>query len=131
MKIINDYPPNHKEIEERFGPLPDGVIFTYGDIIYSPKHTRLANHLIAHEEVHSRQQMDDPVGWWERYLVDDNFRLEQEVEAYREQYKYIRKFTPDGNVRIRLLYKISSDLSGSMYGSIVTFSEAKRLILDR
>lgn len=131
MKIINGYPPNHAEIEERFGPLSDRVIYTYGDTIYVPGNTDLAEHLIVHEEVHEKQQGDAVVSWWERYLSDDEFRLQQEIEAYREQYKYIQMTVRDGNIKIRLLYKLSSDLSGSMYGSIVTFSEARDLILDK
>lgn len=128
MKIVVDYPPNFEAIEKRFGPLSESVIFTYGDTIYSPQQGTLSDHLIVHEEVHSEQQGDDPASWWKRYLIDDTFRLNQEVFAYRAQYMFFRKTNRDRNVRIRFLYKISADLSGPMYGSLLSFREAKHLI---
>ena len=129
MKIIIDYPPNFKAIEKKFGPLSESVIFTYGDTIYSPQQGSLSDHLIVHEEVHSKQQGNDPKGWWKRYLKDDNFRLEQEVEAYKAQYQSFKRAHGDKNLHIRFLHKIAADLSGKMYGSLVTHREAMNLIM--
>jgi len=43
--------------------------------------------LIAHEEVHARQQRATGwfAWWWWRYLTDEAFRLDAELEAYRVQ----------------------------------------------
>ena len=128
MKIIADYPPNFKAIEKRFGPLSDSVIFTYGGNIYVPAGGEIASHLMVHEEIHSKQQGDNPKSWWKRYLKDEKFRLEQEVEAYRAQFSFFKRTIKDRNRQTRFLYKIAADLSGTMYGSIVTHREAMSLI---
>lgn len=128
MEIIHDFPPNFKAIEKKFGPLSDSVIFTYGGAIYAPTVGEIASHLIVHEEVHSKQQGDDPKGWWKRYLKDDKFRLEQEVEAYKAQYLFFKRTIKDRNRQTRFLYKIAADLASPMYGSIVPHREAMNLI---
>jgi len=130
MKIVVDYPPNFKAIEKRFGPLNKSVIFTYGDKLYIPNEGNISLHLMVHEEVHSEQQGTDPASWWKRYLKDDAFRLEQEVEAYRAQFKFYKQAMKDRNIQIRFLYKIASDLASPMYGSIVTHREAMNLITE-
>jgi hypothetical protein len=128
MNIVYDYPPNHYDIVVRFGELEKTVIFTYGDTIYSPTTQEISRNLEVHEAVHMRQQGDDPAGWWERYLLDDEFRLSQEVEAYHEQYKFVQQDVKDRNLRTRFLMKIAADLSGPMYGNIVTHRQALNMI---
>ena len=128
MKIVHEEPPNHAAIIARFGKLKNGVIFTYGDTIYSPTAQEISRNLEVHETVHMHQQGDNPEGWWERYLLDDKFRLSQEVEAYHEQYKFVRTEIKDPNLRTRFLMKISTDLSSSMYGNIVTHRQVLSMI---
>ncbi len=128
MKIVYDYPPNYTDILVRFGLLNESVIFTYGDTIYSPTAQEIPPHLEVHEKVHMHQQGNDPASWWERYLLEDEFRLSQEVEAYHEQYQFVRQDVKDPNRRTRLLMKIASDLSGPMYGNIVTHRQALNMI---
>lgn len=132
MKIVKDYPPNFKEIDAAFGiRKTPGVVFTYGDTIYSPHHTMLPNDLVAHEEVHERQQADmgGPELWWERYLVDPQFRLDQEVEAYRTQLGYAKVHYNRARKR-DLMRHVVKTLTSSIYGNIITKAEAERLLND-
>ena len=75
-----------KELEER----GIAAIFTYGDTIHNPFNVALDAELIRHEETHMEQQEGHPdvaKVWWDRYIQDPQFRLDQEAEAYGAQYK--------------------------------------------
>lgn len=103
----------------------DNIAFTYGDTIYAKRD--LSFGLVAHEIIHIIQQKN--IGkdiWWRRFLNDFLFRLEQEVEAYRNQYRVYKLNDPVG-AEVEL-ERIAQDLSGKMYGNIVDFDRAKELI---
>lgn len=128
MKTVKAYPPNIEEIQKIFGRKAIAhAIFTYAPHVYYPDGGELPEHLVAHEQTHLSQQGDKPAEWWERYLVDQQFRLEQEVEAYREQYQNALETLPR-KVRRQLLQQISRDLSGPLYGYIIKFDQAKEAI---
>lgn len=128
MKILNQYPPNIDKIRERFPGLPLNVVFTYGDIIYNPTNGFINTPLLVHEETHTKQQGNDPKTWWDKYLTDDIFRFNQELEAYRNQYKKMKRNIKDINKLSQQLDFIVKDFSGPMYGNIVSYDEAKELI---
>ena len=127
MKIVKGYPPNFKEIKKKFN-LPKGVVFTFGDILYSPDTISIPEDLMVHENVHSIQQGDDPAKWWKEYFKDSQFRLDQEIKAYQNQYYIFKLNYKDRNEQARFLHKIASDLSGPIYGNIVSHSDAVQLI---
>lgn len=128
MEIVEDFPPNIERIRKCF-PLTGEEIFAYGDTIYSPSNVRLPPQLIEHEKVHQRQQQECGVEeWWEKYITDVSFRLEQELEAHIVEYKVYCGLHKDRNVRARYLLGISLRLSSSMYGRILTRKEAVRRI---
>lgn len=127
MNVKLEYPPNRKEIEAVFGPLKNAV-FTYGDTIYNPSDGIIREHLHVHEQVHQRQQGSDPAKWWKRYLSASEFRIEQEAEAYRAQYQWAVLNVKDRNALTRFLHQLSSDFASSMYGSCISYQEAKRVI---
>lgn len=129
MKIVNGLPPNHAAIVKAFGEPAPTVVYTYGDTLYIPSGKKPDKQLLAHEETHTRQQsITSPEDWWEHYLADPQFRLEQELEAYRVQYKAM--FTLPRKHRLFYLEHIAKSLSGEMYGKIVTFDEAVNLITE-
>ena len=132
MKIVNEKPPM---LERIFGagmkPDTGRVVFTYGDTIYNPSGKDVPSYLIAHESVHAIQQGDDPEGWWERYLHDAYFRLEQEAEAYAAQFAFICDSVKDRNRRNLVLIDIASSLSGPTYGSMIGHTAASRMIKER
>jgi hypothetical protein len=130
MKIVQELPPHFDRVQERFGILPRGVIFCWGDTIYSPGQAELPEHIIVHEAVHCKQQENTQGGieaWWNLYLIDDEFRLSQEVEAYQAQWAYLCE-NADRGERRRILKQICKDLSGQIYGRLISKDKAKELI---
>lgn len=132
MKILIDNPPNIEDIKKVFTFEPtDRVIFTYGDTIYNPGGYFIEHDLdlIAHEATHTRQQGNDPEGWWKRYLEDKDFRLSQEIEAYRVQYKVFRDINHDRNAKARFINYVAHILSGHIYGYIISYKDAVQKII--
>lgn len=128
MKIINDFPPNIEQIRAKF-KLHKGIVFTYGDILYNPDRSYIDVALIVHEETHMKQQSYSPEEWWNKYLVDPSFRLSQELEAYRNQYMKLKKNIKDPFKLGQRIDKLAQDLSGDIYGNLLSFNEAKYLIV--
>lgn len=128
MKIVTAFPPNYDKIKERF-PIGDrtDVVFTYGDTLYNPSNVALPADLQIHEQTHMAQQVN-PEEWWERYMADSVFLLSQEVEAYRNQYRFFRSQVKDRNRVAGFLHRLASALSSSMYGRPCTLQEALKLI---
>ncbi len=119
------YPQNEFPLLEKYKEVfdvSDRTIFAYDHKIYF--NGELPDHLIIHEQTHHKQQ--DEVGldlWVEKYLTDVEFRLEQEVEAYRNQLQSVNR-----NFRRKLLKIVAKDLASPLYGNIVSFKEAVRLL---
>jgi hypothetical protein len=104
------------------------VVFTYGDTVYNPSGETMQDHLEFHESIHIKQQAETGRDeWWDRYLADEEFRLEQELQAYRKQYQYVLRMY-GRQAAAHLLGEIAGDLSSSMYGNILTFNQAKKEI---
>ena len=126
--IINEKPPVWDMIVKAF-PVhwDDGIIVTYGENIYSKE--AIPPLKVAHELVHVKQQttMGKDI-WWERYIRDNDFRLSQEIEAYTEEYSKAKQVIKDRNALAKYLFTIATHLSSSMYGSIITHSEALKSI---
>jgi hypothetical protein len=130
MKIVKEFPPIYDKIKEKF-TLSGREIFAWGDIIYNPGGGELGPELVAHEEVHKKQQGDDIEGWWEKYLADDNFRFKQELEAHQMEYKEFCKLNKDRNIRHRYLVYLGGRLSSPVYGSMVSQMEAIKSIRNK
>lgn len=110
-------------------------IITWGSVVWLPEKTwsrpLLADPSIAtHELVHSRRQSSYGVlRWWFRYWRDLDFRIAEEVEAYRAQ--WLRQCQL-GRVDQKEAYltDCAIELRGDMYGlkGRVGILEAKNLI---
>jgi len=126
------FPPNIDDIRAIF-PIKNrkGIIFTYAPFIYNPDHGTIDHPLMVHEETHISQQGTDPASWWQRYLTDSEFRLQQELEAYRNQYWAMKDSYKDRNYLATRLHNICLDLSSSMYGSIINYEDARKYIMQR
>ena len=102
-------------------PTNKGIIITYGDTIYSK--FDISPDLVVHEITHVQQQevlwRDN---WWDRYFEDTAFRLEQELEAYRNQYSFIKQ-NFSRPVRKTMLRQIANIMS-TLYGGMCTYDEA-------
>lgn len=129
MEIVNEFPPNIEKIKAKFGDKEiSHAVFTYGDKIYNPQKFDIQDHVVAHEQVHRIQQEEIGVeAWWDKYLNDSKFRLEQELEAYSVQYRFIRSRFNNKSAKW-FLEVISRDLSSPMYGNIVSSFQASTMI---
>ena len=129
MQIKQELPPNYEAIKKVL-KITKNTIYCYGDIVYNPSGLPIPDDLMAHEEVHSKQQGEYGIKlWWDRYLDDKEFRLSQEVEAYKAQAKY----TLDNYSRPRrreIKKDIITHLSSDLYGNLITKEEAKKIIYE-
>ena len=130
--ISKQYPPKHiydKAVEKWGVDFKKGIVFTYGDTIHSA--VPIPRDLMVHELVHVRQHREYPGGpdmWWERYLEDPKFRYDQELQAYREQWQWVKANIKDRNEQVRHVTHYAQCLSGEMYGSVVPYKEALEAI---
>lgn len=153
MKILNERPPEWimTGCLDQFRVKVDNTFWTYGDTIYNPGGISIPEDIIAHEEQHGRQQEayvggcvdaycieeqhslhKDTLGkdgWWREYLTNPRFRLEQESEAYGEQYRFFCENRKDRNQRYRFLVLISRQLSGPLYQLSISAQQARAIIL--
>ena len=127
MKFSKEKPPNWSRLEKVFNVEWGGsLVVAYGDTIH---HTNpIDPSTVIHEGVHLLRQ-EDPEQWWERYIRDSRFRFEEEILAYREQYKFLKATIKDRNQLARMLWKLASDLSDpKMYNLPFSHGECMKLI---
>lgn len=102
------------------------IVVTFHDAIYT--RNPLPTHLFVHECVHFMRQgagedVENAKAWCIKYVEDPEFRYAEELLAYREQYQYMikhmRKSDAFDNAKV-----LAADLSGPMYGRLVTYHKA-------
>jgi len=125
--IRQEYPPNFNKIQQVFSSyvfddMP--IIFAYWPDIYNPKAIVIPRDILVHEEVHLERQNKNPEEWWNRYLTKINFRLEEELAAYREQYKFAKTIINDRNKLAKGLMRAAHCLASPMYGNIINIQDA-------
>jgi hypothetical protein len=128
MKISTEKPPIYDKLAAKF-PIDwdNGVIITYGDTVYCKSGT-LSPDLEVHEAVHIEQQKNvGPDEWVDQFLNDRNFRMKQEVEAYRAQSEFIFKNIQNVYRRIELLDHLRRSLV-KYYDLGITYQEASKLL---
>jgi len=129
LKTVRGLPPNFAEIRKVLHPGPR-TLFTYGDTVYLPPGVELSPELEAHELVHKKQQGDRVEEWWRSYLASASFRLRMEVPAHQAEYNQFIERNPNRRNRRFMIKALASRLSGPLYGRVISFSDAKRLILS-
>lgn len=125
MEIKNERPPIYDVAKALLDFDDRCTVFTYGDVIYNPACLNIPDDIIAHEKVHMRQQESmsvlgkfGPKRWWDKYLSDPQFRFEQELEAYQQQYMFAR-VNIRGKERLnKYLQNIARALMSPMYGNL-------------
>lgn len=128
MRIVNERPPVW-EAACALWPIADKkVIFCWGDIIYNPNGAVVGPSLVAHEKVHRDRQGDRVEAWWERYLTDARFRLDEEIPAHQAEYDWFKKSLKNRDqIALELLY-IAEKLASPIYGNLVSVQRAVGLI---
>ena len=124
MKISHEIPSIYEECRKHFGVDWDkGIIMTYGDTVYCK--FDLSEQKLVHEQIHIEQQSKIGVEkWWQEYFKNKEFRLSQELEAYVNEAKFIKNVVKDRNQKFNLIRTIALDLSGYIYGNIISYNEA-------
>lgn len=130
MEIVNSLPPNYTEILAVFPSAANhGVIFTYGDTIFNPSGGSISPELFAHEGLHSGRQGSDVDRWWAKYLVDTEFRLEEELLGHRAEYRAFIARHKDREQVNQYLQAVAQRLSSPLYGNIITMNKARKEIM--
>jgi hypothetical protein len=129
FKTSTGQPDIYPLLNKKFGVEWDnGVIITYGDTVHCKYH--IPADKIIHENVHVKQQTDYGVkAWWDRYFIEEKFRLSQELEAYKAEAKFIKNNIKDRNGRYMFIHQMAKELSSSMYGNIITLDQALKELL--
>lgn len=131
MNIVVGLPPNYKDIVACVGALPETCVYTYGDTIYNPDGSELDSGILAHEQTHSDAQARmGTVDWWDHWYSSVEFRVWQELDGYRAQYRDFCKKRKDRNERARYAVTLARFMSGPIYGRCITFDEAYRRIRE-
>lgn len=108
---------------KKFFDITEDTIFAYDGNIYT--NNELPNHLIIHETEHLLQQeMYGLQQWVDSYLNDKSFRLLMEIEAYKAQLASIK----DRNARNSVLLESARNLASPLYGNIISYEEALKLL---
>ena len=129
-EVVVAYPPNIEKINDVLGVKSNkNAIYAYEDKIYSPFGDDVSYDLHVHERVHFRQHRDFGGSdlWWDRYLEDIEFRLDQELEAYRAQLAWVNE-NMNRQVRRDTFDHVCKSLSSKMYGNLLTKKQAGNLL---
>ena len=134
IALVPEFPPNYADIVAAI-PAVAGMrpIFAWGDLVYNPHGLAVDAHLLAHESVHGGQHAAEggPAAWWALYLADPEFRVRQEVEAYRRQLASFAATTRDRERRHGYCWGLAGHLSSPLYGGLLTRQRAYALISRR
>lgn len=128
MRVLYLHPPNFAAINRAFKVRGKPIIFCYAERIYNPQRIKIPPELFAHEAVHQARQGDDPERWWDRYIRDQDFRLAEEVPAHQAEYRCLCARNADPSWRALAAERIAERLASPLYGSMIDFAEAVRLI---
>jgi hypothetical protein len=134
MRIVQGPPPNYAELVAAFPDIKGrtDIVFSWGPSVYVlNRNCVLTPSVRAHEEVHGARQINDVAkieGWWRRYVEDPQFRLKEELEAHRVEYRTYCSNTLDRNRRARYLQFMAQRFASPMYGGLISLAKAKAAI---
>lgn len=115
MKVEVATPPLFDKIVAAFpNASQPGVIFAFGDTIYNPSNIIISPPLLAHEEAHGARQLK-PEEWWDKYIVDPDFRYNEELYAHGAEFKALMKMVHDRNQRAKLMIVTAQRLLAPLY----------------
>jgi hypothetical protein len=126
--IIIEKPPIFDRILAAFPKAGEpGVIFAWGNQIFNPSGVAIPPALMAHEGVHGdRQEKHGLDVWWESYLMDPEFRYNEELPAHAAEFRVL--MPRDRNLRAKLAMATARRLIAPLYnyGSKYSLTTAMR-----
>lgn len=128
QEIVIGIPPNYQAILAIFpAARRPGTIFSYAERIFNPSNAPIPREIIVHEATHGLRQAEAGVElWWERYLAEPLFRLDEEIYAHHNEYRAcVKRHGP----RSQDMKRIAERLSGPLYNYALTYEQAKHAIL--
>lgn len=127
-RTLKAYPLNYALLQATF-PLRETNLYPWGDTLYNPSGVEIPDDIMVHEEVHVTQQGDNPELWWNRYIIDKDFRLEQELEAYGTQLNWVKeRYT--NQAQKECLFEMAQNLI-SLYNFHMNHNKAESLIRNK
>jgi len=129
FEIIKDWPPNARELRQHF-PIDSPEyqpLFPWGKKLYNPRGNDIPADIMFHEEIHAKQQSNNPELWWLKYINNKEFRQTQEIEAYANQWKFVSKAL-GAKAAKECLDELSDNLSSSLYQLGITKYQVRTLI---
>jgi hypothetical protein len=124
------WPPFLQEIIKRLSARQP-IVFAWGSRIYNPQGGIISAPLMAHELIHCARQADGVEGWWRSYIEEPQFRLAEEIPAYRAEFAKISASTNDREARALELHKLAMRLSSPLYGGLIDYPTAKHAIVGQ
>ena len=122
--------------DRELGKIPDDIsriMFTYHESIYTNQ--KISEDYFIHEMAHyvrqgagENKEMADK--WWYEYCTKPDFRYQEELLAYREQYHFMqgRLNKPQAFEYAKFLAK---ELSSEKYGKLYSFNKALASIIEK
>lgn len=138
VKIVHAYPPNYAQLKEHFKlPPSHNIVFAWGETMFSPNLKNVITDAIkAHEAAHGARQLSFAAtgdaeqsvrAWWNRYIEEIAFRLDEEVIGHRAEFKHIQNSGgASRRDKEKALEWIASKLSSPLYGGLIMFNDAVR-----
>ena len=131
QEVVCLFPPIYPKLVETFRIHERrDVVFSFGPKLYNPYGTYIPDAIIVHEAIHGARQgkgVNDVNGWWSRYMVDPAFRLVEEIHAHRAECRWLLEHN-DRRRRRAAIKQVAAKLAAPLYGSLVTLSEARKLL---
>lgn len=132
MQIKRTPPAIYLKIHNKFNIQFKDIVIAYYPDIYV-KEGYLPESKIVHEKVHlERQKEIGVVWWWERYLSDKKFRLQEELMAYQAEIDYI--YGPHSKTLLQYrdarVEQLLREISSTMYGNIISYEEARKILYE-
>lgn len=130
MVVIFGRPPVLDRVIAQVGLDAENAYFTYDGKIWSPTGRTPPDEIVEHEKKHVEQQTaaGGSDAWWDRWLADRAFRLDQEIRAYGRQIWWLRKHRGSKEAQ-RQLGWIAEMLAGDGYGRLTTEERARVRVL--
>lgn len=127
--VVHEPPPIYEELVREFNiDWESGVIIAWNGKVYT-KDT-LDPQKVIHELVHlDEQKKMGNEAWWQLYIENQQFRLDQEVMAMKAEIRFLRKYIKDREAVFRMIREIVLSLSSPMYGNIIDQKGAYRLLM--